>query len=335
VKTSFRNARQIYIGGAFATGDDDPFMTTGVSNIHFPEAIGEQRRFFFETGSNAIAAQIQGYKELWLPQNFCRATAAIISRKSPATAIRYYADAWEGISSHEKPRAVLLLHFNRYSPQISELAARYRDTETLIIEDFVQAPFDIQKMQGHCAIVSLRKICALEAALAYSPYSPRAVSAPSRYTEVKSEAMQLRQDFLATGNPALDRQHLEKMQAATEFENDPEIRSADQNEIERFAAIDFGALKRKRQDNREDLETDLHGLEDLTCLASDYFFLMVRVQNRDAVRKSLFAQGIFPPIHWADSGHAKDLLSLPIDQRYDARDMQKIAASLRNALAQS
>lgn len=335
MKPSFRSVRQVYIGGAFAAGDDIPFMTTGVGDIHFPETIGSRRRFFFETGSNAISAQIRGYKELWLPQNFCRATAAIISRKSPGTKIRYYANATEGFSSREKLRAVLLLHFNCFSRDISDIAVRHRDGEALIIEDFVQAPFDINKMQGHCAIVSLRKICTVEAALAYSTEPPGNISGSSRYSSLKREAMQLRTDFLATADKAFDRRHLEKMQAAAESEGDPKICAADRDEIERFATIDFGALKRRRQDNREDLETYLRGTPALGHLASDYFFLMVRVPNRDAVRQSLAAQGIFAPIHWADSGYANDLLSLPIDQRYDARDMQKIAFALREALPHS
>lgn len=62
----------------------------------------------------------------------------------------------------------------------------------------------------------------------------------------------------------------------------------------------------------------------------------VRMENRDGVRERLFALDIYPPIHWGvhdlvpgkflDSCRlAREIMTLPCDQRYNVRTMQKMA----------
>ena len=62
----------------------------------------------------------------------------------------------------------------------------------------------------------------------------------------------------------------------------------------------------------------------------------IRVSNRDHVRESLFAKGIYPPVHWPLDGIVPDtfagshrlanrIMTLPCDQRDDAADMERMA----------
>jgi hypothetical protein len=62
----------------------------------------------------------------------------------------------------------------------------------------------------------------------------------------------------------------------------------------------------------------------------------VRVANRDSVRQALFAQKIYPPVHWVIDGvvppgyedsHrlAGQIMTLPCDQRYGREDMERMA----------
>jgi dTDP-4-amino-4,6-dideoxygalactose transaminase len=62
----------------------------------------------------------------------------------------------------------------------------------------------------------------------------------------------------------------------------------------------------------------------------------IRVAKRDALRKALFEQQIYPPVHWPIEGlvpdsyqdsHrlAKSIMTLPCDQRYGTQDMQRMA----------
>lgn len=69
----------------------------------------------------------------------------------------------------------------------------------------------------------------------------------------------------------------------------------------------------------------------------------VRLARREDVRVALFAREIFPPVHWPIEGvvparfereHAlaRELATLPCDQRYDAGDMERVARFLIAAL---
>jgi len=332
VKTSSRSVKQPYIGGSFASGDDDNFILNSPGFSLFPDSIGQRSRMFFETGSDAIASQIQNLNELWLPENFCRATAKRILLKCKSIKIHYYANPDQAFAGGAK-RGILLLHYNKYDPLISQIAARNINLPgVFIIEDFVQAPFDVSKLQGHSAITSLRKICTAELAVAYMGHEAKEGEVNSDYLKLKLAAMSLREEFLQTGNSLMEKKHQEKMQQAAQAENNPSIYLSSESEKSHGAKIDFVQIKQRRQANRKFLENILCNIPEIEILPSDYFFLMVRLKNRDAVRKALFAHGIFPPIHWVDSGHADGLLSLPIDQRYDKNDMERLANVLLQAI---
>jgi dTDP-4-amino-4,6-dideoxygalactose transaminase len=62
----------------------------------------------------------------------------------------------------------------------------------------------------------------------------------------------------------------------------------------------------------------------------------VRVANRDAIRQRLFDHQIYPPVHWLIDGvvprkyedsHrlAGEIMTLPCDQRYSVKDMERMA----------
>ena len=69
----------------------------------------------------------------------------------------------------------------------------------------------------------------------------------------------------------------------------------------------------------------------------------IRLKARDEVRRRLFEASIFPPVHWPIQGvvpdefeesHrlAREMMTLPCDQRYDAEDMGRIVRLLRSVL---
>ncbi len=69
----------------------------------------------------------------------------------------------------------------------------------------------------------------------------------------------------------------------------------------------------------------------------------IAVPHRDRVRRVLFEQQIYPPIHWSTPDGVPDIhtgsrrlagrvMTLPCDQRYGGDDMQRIAAAVNEAL---
>lgn len=66
----------------------------------------------------------------------------------------------------------------------------------------------------------------------------------------------------------------------------------------------------------------------------------IRLPERDQVRKALFRHGIYPPVHWPiedavpgrfEESHAlaREIMTLPCDQRYDESDMARMAEIVR------
>src|SRR5690606_8896529 len=115
-----------------------------------------------------------------------------------------------------------------------------------------------------------------------------------------------------------------------------------------LASTDRDAVVEKRRANFRALETAITplGLRPIVPLGDGCapLFLPIRIDDRDAVRRALAAEGIFCPAHWpvpktheAGVATARRLyeteLSLVVDQRYDETDMRRIAAALGAARA--
>ena len=106
--------------------------------------------------------------------------------------------------------------------------------------------------------------------------------------------------------------------------------------------VDWSTIKKRRRRNYEFLSSELGDLAIFPDLPSDVVPLgfPIRVQNRDRVRRSLFGEQIYPPLHWdiagfvpaefAASHHlANEIMTLPCDQRYGRGDMQHMASKLK------
>ncbi len=103
-----------------------------------------------------------------------------------------------------------------------------------------------------------------------------------------------------------------------------------------WTAVDTAEVARRRRSNALQLTEGLRriGIEPLLTPAEDEvpLFLPIRTARRDELRRHLFANEVYCPIHWpATSGNpypAGDLdgqeLSLIVDQRYGAADMDRM-----------
>ena len=332
---SAKAKKQPYIGGIFASGDDEDFTSNSndISKI-FPDMIGDKRRILFETASDGIAHEIRHFLKshdsivFYIPENFCASTVNRILLKCQSESIKVekYTNLKIALSaSHAK--VVLALHFNCYHNELSEIIGNsLKAPDTLIIEDFVQAPFDIHKAVAHFAVNSLRKVSTIEASVCYSSWQAGHYKQNSNYLALKHNAMQLREEFISNGNKEAETAQLEKLQLAEQASNDSEIYLATNNVIKNFENLDFQRIRDCRTGNLQTLRKLLDKI-DARFILSDYFFLMLHLQNRNEARKELAANGIFAPIHWADSlsKESETLISLPVDQRYNEQDMNKIA----------
>lgn len=324
-----------YIGGAFAAADSQRFYTEAGDWEHFfPPTLNGFQRFAFETGTDALAACISQLGlgrdlPLFVPLHYCAETIARLRLKCPQTSIYRYAQISD---IPDKPAGVLWNHFNGYTPPPPAL---FNGQPWLVIEDYVQAAFDLQMVKGIAAFTSLRKWSEVDVAFLYMQAIDLSVDQnQSNYFKTKKKAEQDKASVLAGDDKVAEEQYLQGFQQAEQALYVPAIYSADPSQIYLLGRIAWTEMLAQRLANTDTLMTGLKGLA-IELVETHTLFCMVRVKNRDKLRKTLATQGIFAPVHWLDSQDyslANSLLSFPIDQRYTSDDMQQILKVLNHAL---
>ncbi|MDO5452109.1 MAG: hypothetical protein Q4F56_03410, partial [Candidatus Saccharibacteria bacterium] len=113
--------------------------------------------------------------------------------------------------------------------------------------------------------------------------------------------------------------------------------SPDLRTMETISTLNYEVLRERRRSNsawlRERL-LDLPGIDTVNAAVVPSH-LVIQVEGAQQVQKKLSQAGIYCPIHWPRPERLKnikwrdDLLSLPIDHRYDINDMQRIAEKIQ------
>ena len=111
------------------------------------------------------------------------------------------------------------------------------------------------------------------------------------------------------------------------------------------SAFDYDEIARKRRENYAHLTDSLGPLAHLEALPPEVVPIgfPIVVDERDRVRDALFADEIYPMVHWELGGFVPEefreshslstrMLTLPCDQRYGPDDMSRIAARVTKAL---
>jgi hypothetical protein len=119
-----------------------------------------------------------------------------------------------------------------------------------------------------------------------------------------------------------------------------------------LGSLDLTDAARRRRANFQALLAALEGVEAVTPLVRELrpgvspLVLPVRIRGgrRDALRQELIRRRIFCPVHWPlpaeidrerfpeEHALADEMLGLPLDQRYEPADMERLAEHLRACL---
>lgn len=111
-------------------------------------------------------------------------------------------------------------------------------------------------------------------------------------------------------------------------------------------SVDEASISEQRRDNYQFLLGELADVALFREWPAEVVPLgfPIRLAARDRVRQALFAEQIYPPVHWRLEGSVPDrfvdclrlsteLLTLPCDQRYTADDMRRMASIVRRELS--
>lgn len=314
-----------YIGGAFARDDSKSFRLPSSQNPSFFHS--QLRVTGFETGADALAWLILKELEInelqvFFPLHYCEDTIQRIELKTNCTVLRY--KDRQAISSQKS--IVIWNHFNGYQPLPEWLST----SEHIIFEDGVQSLLALNKQVGKASFTSLRKWLELDLAVVFSPYSSEEIIVePSTYFTLKKDGERLKRKW--KDGILKEESYLDTFAAAEKSLYTPTISFQSTDELNQY---NWEAIYEKRRENSQIL-IDFLQSEKIQLIGSSELFIMIQIKNRDKVRSYLAQRGIFAPIHWLDSADnelAQNLLSLPIDQRYDAEDMQHIVNTLADAI---
>lgn len=109
-------------------------------------------------------------------------------------------------------------------------------------------------------------------------------------------------------------------------------------------AIDYEFVKNRRTENFEYLHGKLKDINKLDLTIPEGAFMYpLYIDNGDAIRKKLQSIKIYVPTLWPDVFNlceadeleydmAKNILPLPVDQRYGIEDMEYIVTSIKEAI---
>ncbi|WP_191564274.1 aspartate aminotransferase family protein [Janibacter melonis] len=238
-------------------------------------------------------------------------------------------------------------YFGRSVPSSTSLAIEEaRSRGVVVLSDTTHSPFTPPTWSFDLAIISLRKTlpihdgAILVGALAHPPPEFEAVD-ESRIAA--REAMAARKaSLVAAGTDSGD-----EAAGLRDFENylqtldKPTAMSRKSRSI--IDALNFEIIANRRRANADELLNRVEQINAVRALP-DYSrtivpaFITCQVSDARTVQQALSKQGIFCPVHWprpdqlAATPWRNDLISLPIDHRYDRDDMVRISSALQHHL---
>ncbi|MBQ9901995.1 MAG: DegT/DnrJ/EryC1/StrS family aminotransferase [Clostridia bacterium] len=313
--------------------------------------------FRFDSGRSAlkyIALHLKGDDQVLLPEFICESVADCF----PAEQTRYYSlqpdftvntdDLGNKISP--ETRLILVMHyFGAVQPRekLTEIRRLADLHDCVIVEDTTHSIFSQSATIGDYMVCSIRKWLPIPRGglLYYAGTGENPLgTAPPRYPKStdnrRANGMVLKDMFLREGLPY--NADYRRIFAESEHLIDTQTDIRMMSDFAEFIAscVSTGRLKSRRRKNYDRLRDALsrHGLPPALSLGDCEIPLVfpLRVPNRDAFRSYLMDNRIYCAVHWPFDGvqpdargfalkNAEELISLPIDQRYDERHMEYLA----------
>lgn len=244
---------------------------------------------------------------------------------------------------YKKGSVVLLINYFGLQDLSEQVACiRNLDKEAIIIEDDVQAYYEFKKPLGDVDFkyTSLRKTFAIpDGGLVKTKCQLPVIEKPNTFGQYKAAAaiMKSMKEGNFVDSVFLDISRIGGSKIDDEMDCGMSLIS------ERlYASIDEENVKNCRQANARYMVERLSEkrIQLLLPVAEDKvpLFIPIVLDNRDEVRKAMFQNEIFCPVHWPHEGmpvkKGKEMaiheLSLIVDQRYNESDMYQIVSFINN-----
>jgi dTDP-4-amino-4,6-dideoxygalactose transaminase len=222
----------------------------------------------------------------------------------------------------------------------------------LVVEDRTHSLLSSFPLHADRGVASLRKWGPVsDGGLAFGGALPSPSASPDEaFASARFEALAAK--FAWSTGARDDEEQVLAQLAAAEARLGPtrEVHAMSAIGRETLTRLDVDAIVAARRRNSTVLLEGLRDVEGVAVLFEELppdvcpFGFPVRVDDRDGLRAALAARRVFCPVHWpapadvdlqANPGAADldaHVLTIPCDQRYDERDMERVVAEVRGAL---
>ncbi len=257
-----------------------------------------------------------------------------------------------------KPQAVLTMNFFGSAPtdKAVEIVKSYND-KVVVIEDFSHCTFSLKYIHNpkvDIYISSIRKsigVCDGSVILSHIPLKKELIQREVKdFAEIRYAAQVEKGRYRWNNNQMKKREFLNGIREGEEIINRFDaVRPISERAKQMLRLVNGQEIAYARRENMRHLMQLLYGKVRMVpklerCLKNAPFSLPILVENRDEVQGLLAKDGVYAPVLWPISEEAKkvcviskmmgeEMLSIPIDQRYDWDDMELIAERILKVLS--
>lgn len=312
-----------------------------------------QDTYYYASGRAALYQILRSLKnrmdKIWLPDWLCHTMVEAAQKAGFEYEFYELSDNFtatvESLDAKGFKDGCLVLLINYFGLQDLTVTAKNIKAaypNATIIEDDVQAYYCFAEETNPYAnyrFTSLRKTFpSPDGGLVYTKHPMPRVKQPNTFAKYKIEAGVMK--FYRGKNGIKDEDYLALFEKGSELidKNYESVMSRDSEML--FSGIDTQWVKQKRQDNVTYLLDGLKslGIEPLIDVPQDNvpLFVPIWLEDRNTVRKRMFQNEVFCPVHWPLEGFplkkgadmAQHELSLIVDQRYEKTNIDEIMKCL-------
>ncbi len=307
--------------------------------------------YYFDSGRSAlrhIARYISSYNKILLPEFICESVTNCFDNRN----LEYYrlkedfSVDIDNLLKHieNKPTVIFLMHYFGSIQPLNVLEKIHQIAEksgSIIIEDTTHSIFSQKRTVGDYIICSIRKWLPISGGgVLYYNQDPLYLSKPDYQKSTdnyRSYGMILKDLFL---NQEFDcNSEYRRIFCDSEAKLDKQREIYEISDFSKYIAscISVERIIKRRRCNFQQLNEALKVIG-LSCVVNfdainTPFVYTVRIKNRDAFRSYLMNNKVYCAVHWSFDNHkqeqrpfakrnAEELISLPIDQRYDSESIK-------------
>ena len=259
-------------------------------------------------------------------------------------------DYLTGLLLKLRPKAVLTMNFYGSASTVDAVSViKCGYPECVCIEDFSHCTFclsDIYNEQVDYYVTSIRKsvgVCDGSVIISKNPLNEAVVEdKETEFMIARRDCQQLKAKYNYTQDPAKKNIFFNELRRQEgELDNFTGVHRISKSGQEMLSVLNGEGIRYARKKNMEHILNLLKGKVKPVpgiekCLDGAPFSLPILVKNRDEVQQKLAARGVYAPVLWpiceeartvcpVSARMADNMLSIPMDQRYNYDDIEEIA----------